>query len=157
MKEIVFIVALALLSVLAEAQEKGDIRVQAGADYGYRSELFGVNFGGEYFVDKRTSFAPNFTIYLPEDGNESTLNLDLRYYFTEGILQWYGMTGFTNSWLKEEFIDGSRYTYSKQGANIGAGGVLKFTERLAFNPEIKLQAQKRGQGVFRLGMGFFVN
>ncbi|WP_158858376.1 hypothetical protein [Lunatibacter salilacus] len=157
MKKLLFFFAIALTTTHGYAQEQGDIRIQAGSDYGYRSELFGVNLGGEYFVDKRTSFAPNFTIYLPEYGGASSLNLDLRYYFTEGTLQWYGLAGFTNNWLTVEFTDGSRRTSGRQGANIGAGGVLKFAERFAFNPEIKLQAQNRGQGVFRLGMVYFVN
>ncbi|HSI77749.1 MAG TPA: hypothetical protein VK957_17750, partial [Lunatimonas sp.] len=97
-----------------------------------------------------------FTIFFPDYGSASNLNVDFRYYLTEGILQWYGLAGFTNHWSSID-IAGGTVTSSRQGANIGAGGVLKFADRLAFNPEIKYQAMSGGQAVFRLGLVYSLN
>ncbi|MFC4872812.1 hypothetical protein [Negadavirga shengliensis] len=157
MKKLLLIGCFVLTVAVAQAQEKGNARLQAGGDFGFRSELFGINLGAEYFLANRISAVPNFTIYFPDIGNASTLNVDFRYYLTEGVLQWYGMAGFTNNWVSGETIGGDRVTASSQGANLGAGGVLMFADRLAFNPEIKYQAQKGGQAVFRLGLVFFIN
>ena len=145
-----------LTAALAQAQEKGEARVQLGGEFGFNSELFGVNLGAEYFVVDRISAAPNFTIFFPSLGRASNLNVDFRYYLTEGILQWYGLAGFTNYWTGIDSAGGSM-TSSTQGANIGAGGVLKFGDRVAFNPEIKYQAMSGGQAVFRLGLVYFIN
>lgn len=145
-----------LTAAVAQAQEKGDARVQLGGEFGFNSELFGVNLGAEYFVVDRISAAPNFTVFFPDYGRSSNLNVDFRYYLTEGILQWYGLAGFTNRWASVD-IGSSKITSSSQGANIGAGGVLKFGDRVAFNPEIKYQAMTGGQAVFRLGLVYFIN
>ncbi|WP_158858375.1 hypothetical protein [Lunatibacter salilacus] len=156
MKKSLLIFAFVLTAALAQAQEKGDARLQLGGEFGFNSELFGLNIGAEYFVVDRISAAPNFTIFFPDYGSASNLNVDFRYYLTEGILQWYGLAGFTNHWASVDF-GSSTITSSTQGANIGAGGVLKFADRLAFNPEIKYQAMSGGQAVFRLGLVYFIN
>lgn len=160
MKKSLFIFAFVLTAALAQAQEKGEARMQLGGEFGFNSELFGVNLGAEYFVVDRISAAPNFTIFFPDYGRSSNLNVDFRYYLTEGILQWYGLAGFTNRWSSVDFdVMGSSgsVSFSDQGANIGAGGVLKFGDRVAFNPEIKYQAMTGGQAVFRLGLVYFIN
>lgn len=156
MKKSLLIIVFVLTAALAQAQEKGEARVQLGGEFGFNSELFGVNLGAEYFVVDRISAAPNFTIFFPDYGRSSNLNVDFRYYLTEGILQWYGLAGFTNRWTSVD-IGSSKITSSSQGANIGAGGVLKFGDRVAFNPEIKYQAMTGGQAVFRLGLVYFIN
>lgn len=157
MKKSVLIFAFVLTAAIAQAQEKGDARVQVGGEFGFNSELFGINLGAEYFVVDRISAAPNFSVYFPEFGRASNLNVDFRYYLTEGILQWYGLAGFTNNWATVEYDGSGSITSSTQGANIGVGGVLKFSDRLGFNPEIKYQAQRAGQAVFRLGLVYFIN
>lgn len=156
MKKSLLIIVFVLTAALAQAQEKGEARVQLGGEFGFNSELFGVNLGAEYFVVDRISAAPNFTVFFPDYGRSSNLNVDFRYYLTEGILQWYGLAGFTNRWASVD-IGSSKITSSSQGANIGAGGVLKFGDRVAFNPEIKYQAMTGGQAVFRLGLVYFIN
>ncbi|GAB4107690.1 hypothetical protein GCM10028791_01360 [Echinicola sediminis] len=140
---------------LAHAQEKGDIRLQLGGEFGFDSEFFGINFGGEYFIIDKISAAPNFTIFFPEFGNASTLNVDGRYYFTQDILQWYGLVGFTNNWFSFDSSVG-KVTSSQAGANVGAGGVLKFQDNWAFNPELKYQLQSGGQAVIRVTVVYFL-
>lgn len=157
MKKLFLFGLFALTVSFAQAQSKGDVRLQLGGDFGFDSEAFGLNFGGEYLITDKISAAPNFTIYFPEVGNSSTLNIDARYYFTKDILQWYGLLGFTNNWWSYD-LDGNdgKIKSNQAGANIGAGGVLKFADYLAFNPEIKYQAQKGGQAVFRLALVYFL-
>jgi hypothetical protein len=157
MKKSLLIFAFVLTAAVTQAQQKGEARAQLGGEFGFNSELFGVNLGAEYFVADRISAAPNFTIFFPDYGRASNLNVDFRYYLTEGILQWYGLAGFTNYWTTVDFIGASSISTSSQGANIGVGGVLKFADRLAFNPEIKYQAMSGGQAVFRLGLVYFIN
>ncbi|AWW30450.1 hypothetical protein DN752_10125 [Echinicola strongylocentroti] len=155
MKKLLLLGLFAMTVTFAQAQSEGDIRLQIGGDYAFDLESFGLNFGGEYLITDQISAAPNFTIYFPEGGNASTLNIDARYYFTRDILQWYGLLGFTNNWYSAEFM-GVKATSSTAGANIGAGGVLKFTDNLAFNPELKYQAMNGGQAVFRFGLVYFL-
>lgn len=155
MKKFILIGALVFMVSITQAQNAGDARLQLGGDFGFDTEWFGLNLGGEYFITDQISAAPNFTFYFPDAGKASNLNVDARYYFTRDILQWYGLLGFTNNWFDPE-IDGVGKS-SRAGANIGAGGVLKFADRMAFNPELKYQAQDGGQAVFRLGLVFLLN
>ncbi|MCC5937709.1 MAG: hypothetical protein JJU34_10530 [Lunatimonas sp.] len=157
MKKVLFIGLFSLVLGVAQAQEKGDLRLQAGGEFGFRSEFFGLNFGGEYLFTDQISAAPSFTIFFPEIGNASNLNLDFRYYFTEGALQWYGLAGFMNAWSSVNIPGFGQISSSTQGANLGAGGVLMFGDRIAFNPELKYQAQRGGQAVFKLGLVYFLN
>ncbi|UCS94203.1 hypothetical protein KZP23_03995 [Echinicola marina] len=156
MKKLLLLGLFALTVSFAQAQTAGDVRLQFGGDFGFDSEAFGLNFGGEYLITDQISAAPNFTIYFPEFGKASTLNLDARYYFTQDLLQWYGLLGFTNNWWTYEVFGAPDQKVSRAGANIGAGGVLKFADNLAFNPEIKYQAQRNGQAVFRLALVYFL-
>ncbi|QDH78135.1 hypothetical protein FKX85_03415 [Echinicola soli] len=155
MKKLFLLGLFALTVSFAQAQSAGDIRLQVGGDFGFDTELFGLNFGGEYLITDNISAAPNFTIYFPDGYNASTLNIDARYYFTRDILQWYGLLGFTNNWASAEYM-GFEDKNSRAGANIGAGGVLKFADNFAFNPELKYQAQKGGQAVFRLALVYLL-
>jgi len=156
MKKLFLFGLFALTVSFAQAQSKGDVRLQLGGDFGFDSEAFGLNFGGEYLITDKISAAPNFTIYFPEVGNSSTLNIDARYYFTKDILQWYGLLGFTNNWWSNDAISTGQVKGSRPGANIGLGGVLKFTDNLAFNPELKYEARNGAQAVFRFGLVYFL-
>ncbi len=156
MRKLLLTLVLAASFSIAFSQSKGDIRAQLGGDFGFDTELLGLNLGGEYFITEQFSAAPNFTFYFPDYGSLNTLNVDARYYFTQEILQWYGMLGFTNNWVTVD-TPGENVTNSNAGANIGAGGVLKFADQLAFNPELKYQIQDGGQAVFRLGLVYFIN
>jgi len=158
MKKLLFILSFVLTVSVAEAQTRGEARLQVGGDYGFTTDYFGLNFGAEYFLIDRLSLAPNYTIFFPNTGNASNLNIDARYYLTEGILQWYGMAGFANNWATHEVVGVETHSISAAGANLGLGGVLKFADRMAFNPEFKYQfAQGGGQPVFRLGVVFLLN
>ena len=158
MKKLLFILSFVLTVSIAEAQTRGEARLQVGGDYGFNTENFGVNFGAEYFLANRISLAPNYTIFFPENGNASNLNIDARYYLTEGILQWYGMAGFANNWTTHEVVGVESHRSSAAGANLGLGGVLKFADRMAFNPEFKYQfVSGSSQPVFRLGLVFLIN
>jgi hypothetical protein len=156
MKKLLFICAFLFTFSVANAQYSGQVRLQAGGEYGFTTEFFGLNFGVEYFLMDRLSLAPNHTIYFPSIGKASNLNIDARYYFTEDILQWYGMAGFTNNWVDPQ-LEGFDLRRSWAGANVGVGGVLKFADRFAFNPEMKYQLQNNGQLVFRLGLVYLIN
>ncbi|WP_200974745.1 hypothetical protein [Echinicola sp. 20G] len=152
MKKLLLLGLFVLTISFAQTQSAGDVRLQLGADYNFYVEAFGLNFGGEYLITDQISAVPNYSIYFPERGNASNLNIDARYYFTKDILQWYGLVGFTNNWISFSDDIFGEVKSSNAGANIGAGGVLKSADNFAFNPEFKYQVQKHGQTVFRLAL-----
>ncbi|MBD8488448.1 outer membrane beta-barrel protein [Echinicola sp. CAU 1574] len=157
MKKLLLLGLFSLSVSFLQAQSARDVRLQLGADYNFYVEAFGLNFGGEYLITDQVSVAPNYSIYFPERGNASNLNIDARYYFTKDILQWYGLVGFSNNWISFSDDIFGDVKSSNAGANIGVGGVLKFTDSFAFNPEFKYQAQKHGQTVFRFALVYFIN
>ena len=159
MIKFLFFLSFLLMVSYAEAQIRGEARFQAGGEYRYYSEYFGVNFGAEYFIANRFSLAPNYTIMFTEDNYKSSnLNIDARYYFTEGVLQWYGIAGFANIWSKFSYSS-VEYRSNYAGANLGLGGVLKFSDRWAFNPELKAQLPFDGgrEFILKLGLVYLLN
>ena len=152
MKKSLSFFAFFLWISIVSAQTRGETRMQIGGDYGFRTNLLGLSIGAEYFFAQRISIAPNYTQFFPESGKRSTLNMDARLFLTEGRLQWYGMSGLTNNWND---VDGRNY--SSTGLNLGFGGDYKFADRLALNPEFKIQLVDERQFLFRLAIIYILN
>ncbi|WP_373522931.1 hypothetical protein [Aquiflexum sp.] len=143
-----------LLSVsfqYANAQEQGDIRLQLGVDYRFQINIIGANAGAEYFFADRFSIAPNFTYWFPNVGRESNLNVDLRYYLTEGVSQIYLLGGYNNLWLNTQpGLPGT--TISRAGGNFGVGSYFDLIGNLGMNTEFKIQSQNTRQTVLRIAL-----
>ncbi|MCC5937708.1 MAG: hypothetical protein JJU34_10525 [Lunatimonas sp.] len=158
MKKTLLAGLLSLLLGLVQAQEKGDFRLHFGGEFGTWPQLFfGMNGGVEYVFMDRLSVVPNYSRFFPEFGHASSLNLDTRYYFTEGALKWYGMGGFTNAWSLLNRPGVGMVRVNTQGPNLGFGGLLAFDNRLALNPELKYWSQREGRFIFTISMVYFLN
>lgn len=135
----------------ANAQEQGDTRIQLGVDYRFQINIIGANAGAEYFFVDKFSIAPNFTYWIPNVGRESNLNVDLRYYLTEGVSQIYLLGGYNNLWLNTQpGLPGT--TVSRAGGNFGIGSYFDLVGNLGMNTEFKVQSQQTRQTVLRLAL-----
>lgn len=156
MKKYILILLFTLTTQLGFAQEQGDLRIQVGADYKLINRLnneLGANAGFEYLFIDAFSIAPNFTYWFPEFGRLSDLNIDLRYYLTDGISQVYLMGGYNNTWLNvQPGLPGE--TRSTAGGNFGIGAFLDVATSFGINTEFKIQSQNTRQQVLRIGLVF---
>lgn len=137
---------------IANAQEQGDIRLQLGADYRLRINEVGANAGIEYLFVDNFSIAPNFTYLFPTERIlMMNLNVDLRYYLTQGVSQVYILGGYNNYW--ENFQPGlPGQSRTRPGGNFGAGAFFDVGETLGFITEFKIQSQNSRLPVLRLGV-----
>lgn len=137
--------------LVANAQEQGDVRLQLGADYRFQIKNIGANAGVEYFFIDKFSIAPNFTYWFPNIGRETNLNVDLRYYLTEGISQIYVLGGYNNFWINTQpGLPGT--LVSRAGGNFGVGSYFDLIGNLGMNTEFKVQSQNTRQTVLRVAL-----
>jgi hypothetical protein len=149
-KSIVFFL-LILPFQFAKAQEQGDLRLQLGAEYRFQINNIGANVGAEFFFVDRFSIAPNFTYWFPNVGRETNLNVDLRYYITEGVSQIYVLGGYNNFWINTQpGLPGT--TLSRAGGNFGIGSYFDLIGNLGMNTEFKIQSQNTRQNVLRIAL-----
>ena len=155
MKKAVAVFLLALMAGGVFAQEQGDVRIQLGADYQMQINNLGAHLGLEYLFLDRFALAPSFTYWFPDFGRTTNLNVDLRYYLTEGISQIYVMGGYNNIWINAQpGLPGT--TLSQGGGNFGLGAFLDISEKFGINSEFKIQSQNTRQSVLRVGVVFKV-
>ncbi len=156
MKKLFFIILFFSSLGFNYAQEQGDFRLQLGADYrlnvrGQGGSDVGANAGIEYLFADNFSIAPNFSYYFPDFGRISNLNVDLRYYLTQGVSQVYILGGYNNYW--ENFQPGlPGQSRTRPGGNFGAGAFFDVGETLGFITEFKIQSQNSRLPVLRLGV-----
>lgn len=151
MKKLTFLILSLFIYSFSQAQEQGDIRLQLAADYKLQINDIGANAGFEYLFADNFALAPNFTYWSPNFGRSMNLNVDLRYYITEGISQVYVLGGYSNYWDNTQpGLPGT--TLVRPGANFGMGSYFVITETLGVNTEFKIQSQNTRQPVLRIGM-----
>jgi len=151
-KCILWVFALFAFS-FTQAQEQGNIRFQIGGDYKLSIQDFGAHVGVEYFFADRFSLAPSFTFWFPPVGRSSNLNMDLRYYLTEGSSQLYVLGGYGNYWINTQpGMVGE--TVTRPGGNFGLGAYLRVADSWGINTEFKVQSQNTRQPVLRIGLVF---
>lgn len=151
------ILLISLLSIsFAQAQEQGDLRLQLAADYKLQINDIGANAGFEFLFADNFAIAPNFTYWIPNVGRSLNLNVDLRYYITEGVSQVYLLGGYSNYWDNTQpGLPGT--TLVRPGANFGMGSYFVITEALGVNTEFKIQSQNTRQPVLRIGMVYNIS
>jgi hypothetical protein len=151
MKKSLIFFLLFLSFQFAKAQEQGDIRLQLGVDYRFQINIIGANAGAEYFFVDKFSIAPNFTYWFPNVGRDTNLNVDLRYYITEGVSQIYVLGGYNNFWINTQpGLPGT--TLSRAGGNFGFGSYFDLIGNLGMNTEFKVQSQNTRQTVLRVAL-----
>jgi len=155
MRKIIFILLFTWITGLSMAQEQGDFRIQIGPDYKLQINDLGAHAGLEYLFIDRFSLAPSFTYWFPDFGRSSNLNMDLRYYLTEGVSQIYVLGGYNNLWINAQpGLPGT--TLSRPGGNFGLGAFLDVAANFGLNTEFKIQSQNTRQPVLRVGLVFKV-
>lgn len=157
MKKLLTLFFLLFLSVQGlKAQEKSDLRIFLGPDYKFNIEDVGAHAGFEYFFADKFAIAPNFTYWFPNVGRTTNLNMDLRYYLTQGVSQIYVLGGYSNYWINTQ-PGTPGVTVTRSGGNFGMGAYIRLLENIGFNTEVKIQSQNNRQPVLRMGLVFSLN
>ncbi|ERM81852.1 hypothetical protein P872_08940 [Rhodonellum psychrophilum GCM71 = DSM 17998] len=154
MKVVLFFLVFTGFTNLASAQYKGQQRIYYANEYAINAGFFGMNFTGEYFAFDNVSIVPSYSIFLPKKGKASGVDVNIRYYFTEEKLQFYGLAGYGYYTRKFEAIPNERLNFNS--INIGAGGIIKLSDELGINPEIRYQTD-RNDFLLKLGVVYFIN
>ncbi len=177
MKKVLLTATLvAFFGFAATAQEQGEIRAGAGLAFGTKSAIdeggtkmgIGINIGGEYFATDVISVAPSYTFFFPSEISSGgakqkvsygAFNLDGRYYFGDGDVQFYGLAGLSFLSFKNE-ISGTGTGFdgtikdSETGLNIGAGVMYPLGDGMFLNGQMKYQTPGEGQLVINAGIAF---
>ncbi|AFL84804.1 hypothetical protein Belba_2238 [Belliella baltica DSM 15883] len=155
MKKFLIIAGLVFISLSVSAQYKGQFRAIHAYEMAYDKPFFGLNFTGEYFPLNYFSIAPSFTFFVPPTGNARAFDLNARYYLTEKEKQWYLTAGY--GFYRRIFEFNEQNTLDHNSLNLGVGGMIKFSDELGLNPEVRFQAFGRNSMVFKLGIVYFIN
>lgn len=155
MKNIILTILFIFVLSIASAQYKGQYRAIHAYELAYDQPFFGLNFTGEYFLINYFSIVPSFSFFVPSAGNARSFDINARYYLTEKERQWYmtGGYGFYRRVLEVR----SEGRFDHNSMNIGLGGMLKITNELGINPEVRFQAFGRNSMMFKLGVVYFIN
>lgn len=141
-KLVLFFVVLFVVSGVY-AQEQGKFRGQGGLVYGGDTEL-GINLGVQYFVVDQVAIAPSYSFFLKDFAGHkySSLNIEGRYYFHEGI---YGLAGVDIVMVKGSVdipgFDSVESSGSSAEIAIGAGYDLELNEDISINFQAKYANQ----------------
>lgn len=157
MKRLIIVSFLIFLTNSSFAQYQGEVRIQMDTEYGFATNLYGFGLVGEYFIIDRLSVVPSAIIFLPQTGKASSLNLDARYYLTEGISQFYGVLGLNSSRRRLEFAAPGEDLIIRTGINIGAGYIYRLSEEFAIESQFKYQPHYDNNFVIGLGIIYFIN
>jgi hypothetical protein len=155
MKNILLIVCFVFVSTYALAQYKGQYRAIHAYEIAYDTPIYGMNFTGEYFPINYFSIVPSFTFFVPASGNARGFDMNARYYLTEKEKQWYVTAGY--GFYRRVFEFNPEGGFDFNSMNIGAGGMIKITDELGINPELRFQAFGRNSTIFKLGIVYFIN
>lgn len=134
LKKVLFIFAICI-STLSFSQQKGDFSTFFGASYqlvNYSDS--GINAGFEYVFMGNVAFAPSFSYYFSAKGITTySINLDMRYYLTNGAkVKYYGIGGF--NYL---IITAGGITENNIGINAGGGLIYSLNEKIGILGQLK--------------------
>lgn len=155
MKKIILIAILCMIYSGLFAQYKGQWRAMHAYEIPADKPFLGLNFTGEYFPSNYFSIVPGFTFFTPATGNARAFDINARYYLTEKEREWYVTAGYGFYRRVFEFNPIGKLDFNS--LNVGAGGMLKLSDEIGLNPEIRYQAFGRNSLVFKLGVVYFIN
>jgi hypothetical protein len=154
MNKVILVLVFMLISSVSYGQYKDQIRVKHGYEMGVDKGFFGMNFTGEYFPINYLSIAPSVTFFTPATGSARGFDLNARYYLTEKESQWYATAGYGHYTRVFEFNPIG--VLRANSLNLGGGGVLKLSDEIGINPEIRYQLG-RNDLLFKISILYFVN
>ena len=154
MKKLFLTLCIALFSVGAFAQEKGEMAVGGSLNFNTKSSMFGIGARYQYFIIDNLRGDGEFTYYFKKDGvSMFTILASANYLFNVADkINVYPIAGLgvAHSSAKSEDIsvhyEGQTYHLSSEGGSstdfigqIGAGAQYDFTDKIAGNFDAKLQ------------------
>ena len=158
MKKLFLTLCIALFSVGAFAQEKGDMAVGGSLNFNTKASMFGIGARYQYFFIDKLRADGEFTYYFKKDGvSMFTFLASANYLFNVADkINVYPIAGlgFAHSSVSDVDIsynlsDGTSYHISTSGGSstdfigqIGAGGQYDFTDKIAGNFDAKVQFGK---------------
>ncbi len=161
MRRLYCILALLLISCVFQqvmAQEKGQFNASMNFVFGAGiAANGGLNMGVEYFFTPKIAAAPSYTHYFSSGIKYGEFNLDGRYYFSSGNVNFYGIAGFTNLNVNGNFPVLGDVDEFENGYNLGAGAYFPSGERLAFTGQIKYTSTLNGQAYYQAGISYRLN
>ena len=160
----------------AQAQEQGVFKFDGGLAYGSKSGTnnnfddegkLGWSIGAEYFFSDIVSGHIGYTRFSKSSLDFSgiatidiwltTVDFDLRYYFSSDATLIYGLVGFSSVTAHAE-IDGEKASEGENGFNAGLGAIIPMSDKVGFNLQGKWhKLPDAGQFVANAGISFRVN
>lgn len=171
-----FILFIIISSFSLHAQEEGIFRLDGGLAYGSKAGVdsngeeagkLGWSLGLEYFFSDQVSahvghsrffkssvefdfINADFDIWL------TTIDFDLRYYFSTDPTLVYGFVGFSSATGHIEF-DGTKETAGENAFNAGLGVVFPMSDKVGFNLQGKWhKLPDAGQFIGNAGLSFII-
>ncbi len=174
--KLLFISLILISSFSLHAQEEGIFRIDGGLAYGSKSGAdsngeesgkLGWSLGLEYFFSDKVSahvghtrffksnieldfISTNIDIWL------TTIDFDLRYYFSTDPTLVYGFAGFSSVKAHAE-IDGTSESAGENGFNAGLGVIFPISDKVGFNLQGKWhKLPEEGQFIGNAGLTFII-
>ena len=154
MKKLFLTLCVALFSVGAFAQEKGDMAVGGSLNFNTKSSMFGIGARYQYFIIDKLRADGEFAYYFKKDGvSMFTVLASANYLFNVADkINVYPIAGLGfghSSASSEDYsvtYEGQTYNFSSGGASttdfigqIGAGAQYDFSDKIAGNFDAKVQ------------------
>lgn len=155
MKKILTVILFLFVSGFAQAQYKGQWRAIHAYEITSVDGFFGMTLEGEYFPLNYFSFSTSISAYIPPTGNARGFDINARYYLTEKARQWYALLGYGH--YTRIFEVNPRESMKIHSINLGAGGMIKLSDEIGLNPEIRYQPIDRNEIIFKIGVVYFIN
>ena len=164
MKKIVLTLCVALFSLGAMAQSKGDMAVGVNFSYGFDMEMLGIGLKAQSNVTDQIRAEVAFD-YFPEKDYVSAWDIQANAHYLVGLadkFKLYPLAGIGYMKAKVDLPDISYGDVKVEGSasdgdvffNLGGGAQLDITSKLALNAELKYQFMDDGQLCLCVGLAY---
>lgn len=172
--KLLFVSLILISSFSLIAQQEGIVRLDVGPAYGSKSGATstlddtgkaGASLGLEYFFSEKLSAHVGYTRFFNSNievfGSDlqlwlSTIDFDLRYYFSTEPTLVYGFAGFSSASAHVKF-DGESESASENAFNAGLGFTFPLGDNVGFNLQGKWhKLPDAGQFVANGGLSFII-
>lgn len=165
MKRVFLILCIALFSMGAFAQGKGDIAVGGNLSYGFNSETFAIGAKAQYYITDQIRAEANADYWLKKEGftwYDAIANLHYLIGITDKVkvypLAGVGYLGYSSS--ARDFHEGNvtiKVGSSSGGDvffNTGGGAQYSLTDKITISAELKYMSKDSGQFWVSTGVAF---